>query len=350
MFGNYFFKFTRKLSRTKRNLFTIFIFVTFDFIVFALCVFLDSGYPLFLLFFPLFLANCFYFESWSFLPPILASFSLLLVSILYYSQFFFDRIFISIFNWFIFSILFFVSGFISGKLIVYIHTLRYERKNAVIKRKKADKKKEFVNSLFTHDLRNHLQVTKGYLDLIRENPDENLLGKLEKADRSIERILNLTKNMKKINSLEQIDIEKVHANELESYLNEVLEKNREKANIEGIEIEANIEGRDVQGSALIKDVLHNLLQNSIQHADCEKITVSSKNLDDTLRITVEDDGKGIPDEEKESIFNIDFSKKLNSGGLGLYLIKEIIEMYGGKVKIKDSELGGARFDIYLKKN
>ncbi|MFW6142563.1 MAG: sensor histidine kinase, partial [Candidatus Saliniplasma sp.] len=67
-------------------------------------------------------------------------------------------------------------------------------------------------------------------------------------------------------------------------------------------------------------------------------------------VTVEDDGKGIADDIKEKIFERGFKKGENAGsGLGMYLVKEIVESYGGSIDVKDSELGGARFDVILKR-
>jgi len=65
---------------------------------------------------------------------------------------------------------------------------------------------------------------------------------------------------------------------------------------------------------------------------------------------VEDNGKGIPDEKKDKIFERGFKDEETGGtGLGLYLAKQITENYDGNIEVKDSELGGARFDIYLQK-
>ncbi len=67
-------------------------------------------------------------------------------------------------------------------------------------------------------------------------------------------------------------------------------------------------------------------------------------------MTVEDDGKGIPDDIKDKIFKRGFKKSKEGGsGLGMYLVKEIAESYGGRIEVKDSEMGGARFDVNLKR-
>ena len=55
-------------------------------------------------------------------------------------------------------------------------------------------------------------------------------------------------------------------------------------------------------------------------------------------------------QQKKKIFKKGYkNQKTGKTGLGLYLVKEIAESYGGRVEVKDSGLGGARFDVYLKK-
>lgn len=66
---------------------------------------------------------------------------------------------------------------------------------------------------------------------------------------------------------------------------------------------------------------------------------------------IEDDGIGIPEEDKERVLEKGFKKGEKAGsGLGMYLAKEVIESYDGSIEVKDSDLGGARFDIHLKKS
>jgi len=94
----------------------------------------------------------------------------------------------------------------------------------------------------------------------------------------------------------------------------------------------------------------NLIENSIQHGGCEKIRITCKDKKEDLVVSVEDYGKGIPDKMKDNIFDRGFKKGENAGtGLGLYMIKEIAKSYDGSVEVKDSDMGGARFDIKLKK-
>ncbi|MFW5952935.1 MAG: ATP-binding protein, partial [Candidatus Natronoplasma sp.] len=113
-------------------------------------------------------------------------------------------------------------------------------------------------------------------------------------------------------------------------------------------IEVQTSGCKVKGGTLLQEMISNLVENSIKHSDCDKIRIQAECEEDECVVTVEDDGKGISDDVKEKIFDRGFKEGENAGsGLGMYLVKEIVDSYGGNVRVKDSELGGARFDVKL---
>ncbi|OKY78823.1 MAG: Signal transduction histidine kinase containing PAS domain [Candidatus Methanohalarchaeum thermophilum] len=216
-------------------------------------------------------------------------------------------------------------------------------------RKKVEEKKDFLNSLFTHDLRNKMQVTKGYLELIKEELSEKQKEKIRKAITSIEKTLSLADKLRKTTSIKKAGIREVSAENFKTYITNTIKDKKPLAEEKDIEIIQDIQGIKVRANSLIEDVIRNLLENAIIHANCQKIKITTKEQNKEAKIIVEDDGKGIPDEEKNKIFNREYTEKPSTGGLGLLLIKKIIETYNGKIKVKDSELGGTRFDIYLKK-
>ncbi len=86
------------------------------------------------------------------------------------------------------------------------------------------------------------------------------------------------------------------------------------------------------------------------HSKGSEIRVQVSENEEEVIVSIGNDGKRIPDEDKVKIFEKRFKNGETGGtGLGLYLVKEILKSYDGDIKVKDSDLGGARFDIYLKK-
>ena len=105
----------------------------------------------------------------------------------------------------------------------------------------------------------------------------------------------------------------------------------------------------VQADARAFDrALRNLLANAARHADVQ-VRVSWQRGDDELILAVEDDGPGVPQGDREQIFEpfarLDASRERASGGvgLGLAIVQRILGAHGGEVRVEDSALGGARF-------
>ena len=117
----------------------------------------------------------------------------------------------------------------------------------------------------------------------------------------------------------------------------------------------------ISGDELLIDVFDNMINNAIKYHDPEQeviveIDVSKFREDDTsyVKLEVIDRGMGIPDDLKEKLFkksrNTDISRR--GMGMGLSLVKTIVDKYGGKIKIKDRIEGdyekGSNFVLLLK--
>lgn len=106
----------------------------------------------------------------------------------------------------------------------------------------------------------------------------------------------------------------------------------------------------VSAGLLLEELFGNLILNSLLHSEGDKIRVRVEDRGEEVMVSVEDNGEGIPDEINEKVFERGFRRGGASGsGLGLFLVKEIAESYGGNVEVKDSEMGGSRIDVCLKR-
>lgn len=108
----------------------------------------------------------------------------------------------------------------------------------------------------------------------------------------------------------------------------------------------------VLDKAQFTQVLLNLLRNAREA--CEeaghgqgKITVSSREGADTVEILVEDNGIGIEPESEEKLFDLFYTTKEKGTGLGLGIVRRIVEEHGGTISAHDRADGGARFCISL---
>ncbi len=140
-----------------------------------------------------------------------------------------------------------------------------------------------------------------------------------------------------------------------------------QASAKGIEL--SFEGGGPGKAVLVADslrlgeVVYNLISNAIKYGpEGGRVRVSVREEaprggeegDRALvSISVEDSGPGIPEEEREKIFErfyrIDRSRAQDSGGrgLGLAIASEIVKAHGGRIEVGDSELGGASFVVSL---
>ncbi|MFW6145089.1 MAG: PAS domain S-box protein, partial [Candidatus Natronoplasma sp.] len=218
----------------------------------------------------------------------------------------------------------------------------------ISERKKVEEREEYLHSLLRHDIKNKVQLIDGYFSLLEDTdlPEE--------ARSSVEKGKNMTKNtmdlIEKVRKLRELGEEEIIEVDMNSVLSSVLSNYEKQMKSEGIDVDVERVECRVKGGSLLEEVFHNLIENSIRHSNCSELSIQIKEIEDECRVIFEDDGKGIPDDVKEKIFDKGFKKGENAGsGLGMYLAKEIVESYGGSVEVKDSEMGGARFDVRLKK-
>ncbi len=189
-----------------------------------------------------------------------------------------------------------------------------------------------------HDVLNALTATKSYLEISKElcRNCDNILQKLEMA---VERTVKIIKNLRAFEEavvegkLERIDVRDVV---------EDVAKHFDKP----IVVEGDCE---VVADMGLRAVFENLFQNAIQHGKTDKIEVRMERVGDFCEIRVIDYGRGIPDKIKDKIFNEGFAYgKAASKGQGLYIVKKLVERYGGKIWVEDNKPKGAIFVLRLR--
>jgi len=217
----------------------------------------------------------------------------------------------------------------------------------ITERRRAQKRERFLHSLLRHDIKNKIQVTKGYLHLMKDfDMKDKVEEYLKKANESLNDEENLIDKISYLRKIDEKD-EIVDVN-LKKYIDKSIENNISMLEESDVEIKTNGVDLKVKGGELIEEMFTNLIENSLKHSDCQKIIITGeKNLDGVF-VVYEDDGKGISEDNKDNIFEKKIKGEESIGsGLGLYLVKRIVNTYGGDIKVKDSDIGGARFDIYL---
>lgn len=202
------------------------------------------------------------------------------------------------------------------------------------------KKQREELSAFAHTVSHDL---KNYIGIIRNSAQFSLLKK-EYAEKNNQRIIDITKKMENFvnRQLELADAGKTIGELEEIDLNKMIEEVRETYSIEIHRGELSM----IKGDSLkLKEVFHNLIDNAIKHGKADKIEISSIKKKNSCIIYVKDNGKGIPEEDIDKIFDMRYSK--TGTGFGLTIAKKIIEAHDGSISVKSKEGEGTAFEIVL---
>ncbi|MEI6292982.1 MAG: PAS domain-containing sensor histidine kinase, partial [Methanomicrobiales archaeon] len=206
----------------------------------------------------------------------------------------------------------------------------------------ASRKLKLLSSITRHDINNQLMTVNGFLDMLhRKVPDptlEDYFTRIEKASSRISAMILFTKEYENIGvnaPAWQEGRTLVGTAEKQAPLGTVLVKNDLPA------------GLEVLADPLIVKVFYNLMDNAANYGG--KITTirfSALDRDDYKVLVCEDDGDGIPPNEKEKIFERGFGKNT---GLGLAISLEILAITGITIHETGEPGKGARFEIVVPK-
>jgi signal transduction histidine kinase len=100
---------------------------------------------------------------------------------------------------------------------------------------------------------------------------------------------------------------------------------------------------------LIEEVISNLIVNAIEaRGQGAKLRIAAASgLSSDVELSIDDDGPGVSESLRASLFKPFVSTKRKGTGLGLAICKKIVEEHGGSIRVENSPLGGARFAIRL---
>jgi len=235
-----------------------------------------------------------------------------------------------------------------------IKSIRYalERQEQTRKLRTTTEQLEVLNRILRHDVRNDVQVLKLWSERLVEEVDEEHVEEIRRITETSDHIRELTDNTREflevVTGESDPDIEPVRLDEL---LREELEKARSAYAAAVFDIEGSLPAVSVSANSMLTSVFRNLLNNAVQHNDHRPyITVGVEVGDESVRVTVADDGPGVPDEKKEEIFGKGEHGLDSEGtGIGLHLVNTLVTGYGGHVHVEDNEPRGAAFVVELPK-
>lgn len=202
----------------------------------------------------------------------------------------------------------------------------------------------FLNKLLRHDILNGISIVQGKVTLIVEDAPADVQSELRSIDDRCRSMAELTQNVSRMArvisgeaTLDPVDVSAVLEEGVESA----------RRTFEHAQFDADIpDGVTIDSSRALNGVVDNLLANAVEHNDKDepRVTVTLENSADTVRIRIADNGPGVPEEEKETVFE---PNTRGDHGVGLYLVDTIVTSVGGSVSVTDNEPTGAVFTVEL---
>ncbi|EFK57301.1 sensor histidine kinase [Sphingobacterium spiritivorum] len=208
----------------------------------------------------------------------------------------------------------------------------------------------------THELKSPLASVKLYIqtilkrDLDKEQQQmflQNSLKDIERLDDLVENVLLTTKLENRSYNLPK---EEFNLTEMVESIVDRLQKNSCRSQIIKPDLDTDV--RLVADKFAITNVVTNLIENAIKYSPpCASVFVRLKRESGKLIFSVTDHGIGIPDEEKKNIFNKFYrvgnesTRKTKGTGLGLYIVKTVLQKHNASIKVKDNTPSGSIFEV-----
>ena len=215
--------------------------------------------------------------------------------------------------------------------------------------------------LISHDINNMNQISLGYLEMAMETIKSE--GKLESdnysmIEKPMESLRNCSRLIKTVKSLQSIETGNLPVFTLD--LGPMLrDLKTEFETVEGRNVTIIVPDNicKIRANDLIKDAFRNLIGNSIKHSEGPltiwiKTNLVTEENTSFCMVSIEDNGPGIAEEiKKEQITRLSKDDKTPGKGLGLYLVKTLVDDFNGRVSLEDRVPGdftkGSKFIVLL---
>ncbi|MFD1588436.1 PAS domain S-box protein [Halorientalis brevis] len=225
-----------------------------------------------------------------------------------------------------------------------------DRKQRELSVKEQRNNLEVLDQMVRHDIRNDLQVITGYTEALKAHVDETQQEYIGRILSSVDTAVELTKAARDLAEVMLQTGEKQESLRLKPVLEAQLDEIRTANDDVALTVEGQIPDTHILADSMLSSVFRNLLKNAVQHNDKEvpEIVVSATEQSGTVVVHIADNGPGVPESRKDDIFGKgEMGLESEGTGIGLYLVKTLVENYGGEVWVEDNEPTGAVFTVEL---
>jgi signal transduction histidine kinase len=216
-------------------------------------------------------------------------------------------------------------------------------------------------SVLSHELKSPLNAIEGYMNMMKERQAGEELENYDKViDRSLERIKGMRALIMDLLDLTKIQFEKQEQRLEQVHLNHLLNNAIEAINPYAIQKDVNINvhaDQDIYVNADPNDieiVMNNLISNAVKYnKDKGTVDVYLEKKKDEIEMIFQDTGIGMNEDEKSKLFTEFFrvksekTKKISGSGLGLSIVKRIIDLYNGQIRVDSKPDKGSTFFVKI---
>lgn len=206
----------------------------------------------------------------------------------------------------------------------------------------------------SHDLKSPINTIEGLATLLKNSDSREeaseIIQKIENSVTRVKDTIGHISSVAKVQRVEESDIEEIDISDL---LEEILTENAELVRISNPTLIKTLEVTSVRYPTSLKSILYNLVTNAMKYRSKERaleIHIKPFRKNDRTSIEVEDNGTGLDlEKNKEKLFSIfsRFHDQLEGSGIGLFMVKRLVEKRNGEIMV-DSELNkGSTFTIKL---
>lgn len=249
----------------------------------------------------------------------------------------------------VFSTMMLITVYLTNTIARTLYKREQQLRETLNQLNEAEMQKQKYIMGVVHEIKTPIAAVQSFLDLIIQNflgpVSEQVEDKVKKAKKRTEEAIEMINDILRISKLKMLNITEMEEIDITESIQSIMDKVSETALSKKVDIKFNdnrVSNNLIKADkVLIELALSNVINNAIKYnLENGKVEVTLTDKDTNLIIEICDDGLGIPKNEQQSVFlqfyrasNIKRGKHEGSG-LGLSLVKEIIERHNGKIEIQ----------------
>ncbi len=204
-----------------------------------------------------------------------------------------------------------------------------------------------LSSALAHEIRNPLGSISGSVQMVRdaeglEDEDRQLLdivlGEVDRLNELVSQMLDVARPQELRRT----------TTDLHAVCEDVVTMARADEKFAGLSISVAGEGKASVDASRFRQLIWNLLKNAAEASPSGgAIQLDVQPIEDDLALTVSDEGPAVPEAARANLFDMFYSGHDHGIGLGLAVVKQIVDGHGGKIRVTSSDTGGARFEVRI---